>query len=372
LSLANTVPNWLAIWTAGSVLGVRLAANRRSLAANRWSRPSGRHHDDPMSTPRSVPILILCLLLAGCTDADQAAPTTSTAPSPSPSQGVRIQAVIDLKGGEAYGLAIAPTAVWAVAYQASTLSRVDPTTNAVTSSVQLPRAASVLATADAIWVVGYGGPAEGALYRVDPATGRAVATITGAELCCDLSAGDGALWAVDPRGAVLRVDPVTNKLAQRFDVAMDRNAHINAVYAGGSIWVSSDTTPLTRIDPRTNARTTVNTGGGVPFFARDGKLWGAAPDRLWVVDQRTGQIDRQVPLADSIEVISLELGFDAIWVGIRRPDRIGAVVKLDASTGQVLGELRDITIPARIAIGFGSVWVTDSGSASLYRLAPGP
>jgi streptogramin lyase len=325
---------------------------------------------------KCVAVLFLCFLIggvAGCTDAgrDGGAPAGSPTPAAAASAGVRVQAAIDLKGQEAYGLAIDAGAVWAISYQAGTLSRVDPQSNAVTRTVQLPRAASVLANADAIWVVGYGGPAEAAIYRVEPGTGRVVATIAGTELCCDLAADEGGLWAVDPRGAVLRVDPATNTIVRRVDVAMDRNAHINAVYAGGSVWVSSDTTPLTRVDARTGARTTIDTGGGVPFLGRDGKVWGAAADRLWVVDAGTGRVDRQVPLADSIEVLSLELAFDAIWVGIRRTGRVGAVVKLDPTSGQVLAELREISIPARIAAGFGSVWITDSGSRSLYRVAPG-
>ena len=63
------------------------------------------------------------------------------------------------------------------------------------------------------------------------------------------------------------------------------------------------------------------------------------------------------------------VGPDAIWIGLRRPGRIGAVVRLDPASGQVHGELRDIDIPARIVLAFGSVWVTDSGGSSLYRLA---
>jgi hypothetical protein len=45
------------------------------------------------------------------------------------------------------------------------------------------------------------------------------------------------------------------------------------------------------------------------------------------------------------------------------------VLKLDAATGEVRAETHEIRIPARMAIGFGSVWVTDSASSSLYRLA---
>jgi outer membrane protein assembly factor BamB len=334
---------------------------------------SADHDDVGMDRVRLLLLITSVCLLAGCSGGTAppgpAGPTSSAAP-PTASGGIRVEAVIDLKGAEAYGLTVDASAVWAISYQASTLSRVDPATNAVTLSVPLANAASALATGDAIWVVGYGGgPAGSALYRVDPATGRTVATVAVGEACCDLSEGGGAVWDVDPGGAVVRVDPARNAVARRFAVTLNRNVHVNAVYGGGAVWVSSDDSSLQRLDARSGRRTTVDTGGGVPFLAQDGLIWGAAPNRLWAVDERTGRVARTVELADSMEVLSLAVGPDAIWVGLRRPGRVGTVVRLDPGSGQVRGELRDIDIPARIVLGFGSVWVTDSGSSSLYRLA---
>jgi hypothetical protein len=138
-----------------------------------------------------------------------------------------VEAVIDLKGAEAYGLTADASAVWAISYQGATLSRVDPATNAVTRTVTLAHAASALATRDAIWVAGYGGgPDDSALYRVDPATGRTVATVAVGEVCCDLSEGGGAVWVVDPRGAVVgrsrpRCRPTCTRRRRR-DRAPDR------------------------------------------------------------------------------------------------------------------------------------------------------
>ena len=44
------------------------------------------------------------------------------------------------------------------------------------------------------------------------------------------------------------------------------------------------------------------------------------------------------------------------------------MLQLDHDTGDVKTELRDVDIPARIEFGFGSIWITDSGSSSLYRV----
>jgi len=320
----------------------------------------------------------VAVLVAGCGNGP-AAPAVTGRPSSTPSptavqKGVRVLDVIDLGGQEAYGLAIHGGAVWAVAYQAGTLSRVDPTTAKVTRTVTLrPGPATLFSSGDALWAAAYGAsPADSTIYRIDPATGEAAVRISPGEVCCDLSAGAGSVWAVDPRGSVMQIDPVRGVVARRIPVAIDRKVHTNVVYAGDSVWVSSDSTKLFRVRPGTGKVEQIDVGGGVPFLADNGLLWGAAPDRLWAVDVATGRLARQIPLANSMEVISLGLGFDAIWVGMRHPGYVGAVLRLDPASGAVLDELRDVKIPARIEFGFDSVWITDSGTSSLYRVSPRP
>ena len=75
---------------------------------------------------------------------------------------------------------------------------------------------------------------------------------------------------------------------------------------------------------------------------------------------------------NSIEVLSLEVDGEQLWVGIRHPGHIGAVVQIDRPTGTVIAEFDDIDIPARMAIGFGALWITDSGSDLVYRIGPIP
>ena len=313
----------------------------------------------------------LLVLLAGCSTTDPAVPGHDKSPAANarPSgQSSKVQKVIDLGGGQAYGLAVDKDAVWAISYDAGSVSRIDPATGTVTFTTRPgPATATVLAGDDGLWVAGLGDNAS--IYRLDPASGRVLTTVPGGDLCCDLTVGAGALWTVDAKGSLIRVELASGQVTKRIPVTIDRNTHTNAIYAGGALWVSSDPTKLFRVDPVSGASTAFDVGGGVPFLARDGLVWGAAPTSLWAVDEKTGALVRRVPLADSMEVLSLELGYGAIWVGIRHPGRIGAVLRLDATTGKVVDEVRDIEIPARIAAGFGSIWVTDSGSSKLYRLS---
>jgi streptogramin lyase len=343
----------------------------------------------PRVAPAAAGLAALCLALSltGCQGArdrsgqagsattsppGSTAPTTSTnAPAPSAREPT-VQAVIDLDGMEAYGLAVHREAVWAITYQDGTLSRVDPRTGRVSLRQRLPAVATLASAAGGLWAAAYGtSGSDASVFRIDPATAKAAVTVEAGEVCCDLTAGDGSVWAVDPHGTVVRIDPRRGRVAQRIQVRIDSTVHTNAVFAGRFLWVSSDSTPLLRVDPRTGRTTEIDVGGGVPFLADRGLLWGAAPELLWAVDAATSKVVRRIPLQDSMEVLSLGVGFGAIWVGIRHPGRIGALLRLEPGSGKVLGELDDIEIPARIAFGFGSVWVTDSASGSLYRIAPG-
>ena len=313
--------------------------------------------------------------LTACSGGVEPTPSTDTSIATTASTAVAvvpvIEDVIELEGSEALGLAITSQAVWAITYQTSTLSRIQPESGTVTASESIGSgAATLLAVGDDLWAAGYGTQTDSNIYRIDPVTGQVTAAIASGEVCCDLTAGDGAIWAIDPEGSLLRVDPATNEMVDRIGISIDREAHTNVVYAGESLWVSSDTTPLLRVDPNSGSIDEFDVGGGVPFLEDDGLLWGAAPDSLWAVDPSTGSVAAQIALEDSIEVISLGVGETEIWTGIRRLGFVGAVLRINRASGEVLDEFREIEIPARVAFGFDSVWITDSGSNELYRISP--
>ena len=191
------------------------------------------------------------------------------------------------------------------------------------------------------------------------------------ELCCDLTTDGTDVWAIDPAGRLLQIGDGGVDRADPVDIDA-RNAHTNVVYAGGSLWVSSDTTPLHRIDPATGATTDVDVGGGVPFLEHDGLVWGASPTEIWAVDPATGQVAERIALEGSTEVLSLNFDADGRRVGRHPPCRtVGAVLQLDQrTTGAVKTELIDVDIQSRIEFGFGSIWITDCGGSSLVSTSP--
>ena len=198
-----------------------------------------------------------------------------------------MQQVIDIGGGQAYGLSADSDNVWAVSYDAGTVARIDPESDSVTATVDLGSgAASAMSTEDDLWVAGYGGAP---LFRVDPAAASTTDRFSVGELCCDLTFGNELVWAIDPGGVVKGISPADGTVAAQFDVTLDGNAHSNAVFAGGALWVSSDTTPLHRIDATTGEAEDLDVGGGVPFVAKDGLVWGGSPTEVWAVDETTGR-----------------------------------------------------------------------------------
>lgn len=171
-----------------------------------------------------------------------------------------------------------------------------------------------MSTADDLWVAGYGGAP---LFRIDPASASTTDRFSVGELCCDLSFGNDLVWAVDPGGAVKGISPTDGTVAARFDVVLDRNAHSNAVFAGGALWVSSDTTPLRRIDATTGNTEELDVGGGVPFVAKDGLVWGASSTEVWAVDEVTGEVAERITVQGSTEVLTLDVTPSTVWVAPR-------------------------------------------------------
>jgi len=133
--------------------------------------------------------------------------------------------------------------------------------------------------------------------------------------------------------------------------------------------VSSDTTKLLRLKGGKAPAQQIDVGGGVPFLAAQGKVWGASPTQVWAVQAATGRVTDRIDLPDSIEVISLAVTADTVWAGIRHPGRVGAILEIDRATKSVRRELTEVAIPARMELTEDAVWVTDSGGDKVHRIS---
>jgi streptogramin lyase len=190
----------------------------------------------------------------------------------------------------------------------------------------------VVTTPGAVWVANIGGPT---VSRIDPKTGRVVATIRlGPHIACcsehmTMAAGAGAVWVGVPGlYGVVRIDPAKNAVAAQIMLSGQpcgfMAADAEGVWAAGAhCW-----TDVMRIDPRTNKEAGAVKGEAAP--------------------------------------IGLVLGFGSLWVedlDLKRIDRV------DPRTRRIVARLPLGGIPLQLAAGFGSLWARDD-TGSVLRLQP--
>ena len=191
-------------------------------------------------------------------------------------------AVADPDGRIAAGVG----SIWVVTDRKGLVARLDPDTNTAVAEVYVPAgAASVIFAGDALWVTS---GARNQLTRISPHNNQIVETIEVGPNPGRVAGADGAVWTLNRgNGSVSRVDAATNKVVATINVGNEVAA--GDIAAGeGSVWISAPGTPLVRIDPRTNkvAQRFSGEGGGAVLVAH-GSLWLAAGPRLtWRLDPK--------------------------------------------------------------------------------------
>lgn len=315
---------------------------------------------------RTSPLSVLALLLHGCAGSEGPGPvraSPSTPPTLVPSASIR------LSGSAASGVAAAGGWLWVTHFGASTLSQVDPRTNAEVAVVDVgPNGASVTAIGSQVWIAQYTTrPEDARLTWTDPLTATVLGRLTLPHLCCEVAGAAGRVWAVDPRGALLAIDAAEGRVASRTPIAIDPAVHIGLVGDERALWVASDTTSLLRIDPARAAVTaSIDAGGGIPMALANDLVWGAGPHHVWAVDPVSNAVRVRLPIEDTIEILNLAVSGDSLWIGARRPGHVGVVRRFDLATGRQTGEAA-VALPARVLSAFERVWVADWETNRLLR-----
>ena len=196
--------------------------------------------------------------------------------------------------GPVSAIAIGAGGVWAVCCQGrgprGRVTRLDPASGRVIATIGLPaRPLAVGAGSDVVWVRG----AEGWLWRVDPAYGRKAGAIRlasvpgGAELAGKLVVAGAEVWISDPGpGVVRRVD-----LRRGTEDRWEADGRDLTVTSGGTVWATSDTRllglggPQVR-GPRRNLHELHTDRITAVAAAGDGGLWLGTAQGLFHVDQR--------------------------------------------------------------------------------------
>ncbi len=172
------------------------------------------------------------------------------------------------------------------------------------------------------------------------------------------------IWAFEKKGTVLRV-AADGRIVSQVPIKIAANEHIDLVGFDNSAFASSDSTEVRRVggDPL-KVDATIETGGGVPFV-RDGPfVWGARPDELWAIDPATDEVTLKIPLDDVAEILDLDVDGDDAWIAVRHPGQVGAVIRVDLTTGDEVADF-PVGLPAQVVIDGAKVWVTDYDGGAL-------
>ena len=211
-----------------------------------------------------------------------------------------------------------------------------------------------LAAFGSIWVLAPDLPirsGEGTpnLVRIDPSTNEVSATIELPDrLCQGFVASDDAIW-VCAADALIRVDPATNGITDTVPIK-GAQAFYRPAFGGGMVWALGSTSmvgdTVIRLDPATSETTSFPVPGSV-----GGLAFGF--DALWLAMPGEGTVVRLDPATGAAEVIasglvspkSIVAGTDSLWVSLHGGSEDQAqpgdpqVARIGPSNGEVLAEI---------------------------------
>ena len=213
-------------------------------------------------------------------------------------------------------------------------------------------------------------PKVDSLQRIDPKTNTLVRTIGGVgSNPIAIAVGAGGVWVGSKDdGTVSRIDPKTNEvLGATNTVAPDaiviRDRRVLVANQGyGS--------PLSSIDPA-NMRATTSAQPDVGYSSlavSGGALWGLSLEGLDRINHG-GQVVKRLKDLVPLDPFLLAAGEGAVWV-LEGSLHRQSVFRVDPTTNRVVGQLRLHFDPGGIAVGGGSVWVTNPRGNSVVRIDP--
>ena len=170
--------------------------------------------------------------------------------------------------------------VWALTAEPEPkIVKIDPATDAVAATYDQPRgAAAIRAAYGALWVTD--APA-GKLLHLDPKDASVVAEIPVGQVPRFLAVGEDGVWVMNQLDAtVSHVDPMTDTVVATIPVGNGAIDGGDIAVGGGSVWVRVSDVLVVRIDPKTDMvveRYDPRSGSG-SVAADDDALWVSAHD----------------------------------------------------------------------------------------------
>jgi virginiamycin B lyase len=150
-------------------------------------------------------------------------------------KSLKVDAEIAIEPGGA-GVRVGYGSVWVTNPDADILQQVDPSSEEVVGTYEVGEAPRYLAVGEGgVWTLNQ---VEGSISHVDPDSGEVVATIP-AELVGaggDITTGGGAVWAKGTYTTLVRIDPKTDQVVEKFD---GEGGSGSVVVADDAVWLSA-------------------------------------------------------------------------------------------------------------------------------------
>jgi len=156
------------------------------------------------------------------------------------------------------------TAVYVVSKDASSVhyfvAKLDPTTNKIVRKIPVaPGAVAAAAGFGSVWITN---PFAGTVTRIDAASDHMTATTKTQKGARFLATGEGAVWILNQSdGSVSKLDPGSGNVVATIPAKVPGEGGCIATGLG-SVWVTMPQTPVLRIDPKSNKVIERWTGGG--------------------------------------------------------------------------------------------------------------
>jgi branched-chain amino acid transport system substrate-binding protein len=281
-------------------------------------------------------------------------------------------------------LAFGEGGLWILNADDRTVSRIDPESKEITKTFAIGTTPTEIAVgAGAVWI-GNGPAKEQAslgnstvsISRIDPDSAavthklvlprpRSKAYLSSSAYGVgQMAIGAGAVWAINPDLTVSRIDPATGKLlATITDTAITPSSAIAAGKEG--VWVIGQGASVTRIDERRN-----RTGQTIRFVATPylsgiavggGAVWATVPEDgvVWRIEPGPRPLTRTVEVGFGVTNITFAEG--ALWA-TNFID--GTVSRIDPRTNTVTRRVRVGGTPQGIAVGAAAAWVSVAGATA--------
>jgi YVTN family beta-propeller protein len=339
--------------------------------------------------PVLLPILVAACSFTACGGSDDASSTpavttavpttaaaaTTTAPA-GPPEPVNVETagatkIADL--GEPDWLVLAGGAAWAAGV-GDGVGQLDGATGALVGSVAIPGAVCLAMDVgfDSVWAGSCG--TEPAVVRIDPTTGKAIATIPldieDLQGESSLAAGEGAVWAITSDSKLVKIDPEKDAVAETY-AAPAGAAAVRADF--GALWVTNpEKGTLARLSPADGSvEAEISVGPGPRFLA-------VGEGGVWVLNQGDGTVAHVDPATNAVVATiavdsqpigggDIAVGGGFVWARVSGT----LVVKIDPATDTAVAAYGPRVGSGSVAADDHAMWVSAHDVNTVWRLPLG-